>query len=280
MLSGLSDGAQFNIKAGLTEYSLLAGYTGLLNKKDADIIISQSDYNESLDPNYYFAPQRIFVGFETKFLEIFERHDLNLELYGQFDLRSTDADHTQYLEVSLEGRPLREFRYRAYVIGESWWNPTFNLSLAMGLRLQLTIPEAAGLVALLNVDWASGSSGSIRAFAPLKQTPVAYIYTSSFSDIISASLGATVRVVDGFHVGVTFYGLFRSSGNPPADIAFPSTANSPVLGYEGLLTSDINLASDLKLNIKGGAFIPNTADGYPAGTPVRWLAGLELTLNI
>ena len=280
IVSGLSDGAQFALKFASSELTLQAGYTGLINKTDANIVISQSDLNESFDPIYYFAPTRVFAGFKAKFLEVLDRHDFDVELHGQFDLRPNDVQNTQYLEVGMEGRPERWFKWRAYVIGEAWENPIFNLSAAVGVRFQFSIPEAAGLVILINADWASGSSGGLRAYAPLNQTPVAFIYRASFTDIIATSLNATIRPVEGINTGLSAYGLFRASNNLPSDPLFPAGSNSLFLGFEALLNADITITSDLLLTIRAGGFFPNTSDAYLPGTPSRWLANIDLKLSI
>jgi hypothetical protein len=284
IINGLSDGLFFRYNYATLELSLQSGFTGLTAQQDANIVLSATDYADyqNPDPNArpYFAPNRIFVGLKAKALELFERHDLAFELFGQFDLRPTDAMHTGYAELSAEGRPLQWFKWRVYAIGELWGDARSSVSMAAGGRAQLSFPALLGLVAVANVDWASGSELPFRQFGPLYQGQVAQIYPLVFADSLTFSLNAAVRPASGLMVGATGYALLRASANAPTDPAFPAGATSPYLGTEADLNIDWTVSSEFKVGLKGGAFFPNTAaDAYgPAALP-RWLGSFQARLT-
>lgn len=283
-----TDGVYARYSQDTLEFSLLGAYTGLTAQQDANIVISAADFAQydqpadadTFDPELYFAPDRLVAAFRFKVLELLERHDLGVDLVGQFDLRPTGAMHTFYAQLQLEGRPLQWLKWRAYGVGELWVNEATAFSMAAGGKLQLTFPDVLGLVAVAGFDWASGQvADGLSQYGAITQEQVGSIYSAVFADTMAANLRASLRPAAGLELGLNAWGIMRASGNAPQDEDFPATGTAWYLGTEGLMSVDLTLSSELKLGIKAGAFLPNTAaDAYGADALPRLLAALRLDM--
>lgn len=282
ILSGTADGATARFISGLLESSVQLGYTGLQYRKDANVVITESDLADTNNPEKYFAPGRIFGAGRLKFLELVERHDLGIDVVGQFDLRSGDWAHTFYAEVFGEGRPLQWFKWRSYLIGQLWVDDLVQPAMAAGARFQFTFPAVLGLILVQNTEWASGTGGDLRQFAGINQTPVARILPLAFGDVISASLNAQIRPARGVTLSLVGNGLFRASSSVPADsLGMPVGASSRYVGTELTGQFDWTISSEFKWGLSGGAFFPNTAeDAYTASAKIRTLAALEAVFEL
>lgn len=279
ILSGTLDGLTVRETLGRLEVAVAGGYTGLSAQEDANIFLSSEDVADYQDASSapYFAPKRVFGQLAARWLELLPRHDLTFELVGQHDLRPGHDVDSAYAELFAEGRPASWFRWQTYGIGEAWSDTSSVPSVAGGLRGQGSFPKLSSLLVLANVEWASGSNGTLRAFTGINQRQVAPISPEVFSNTVTGELAFNLKVFEGAHLGAQGYTIFRTSDQAPTDTAFPTAATSWFLGNEALLTLDYAYAGAFTGEVKFGAFIPNTAgDAYGASASPRWLGSVDL----
>ena len=102
LASGLLDGARWTGSLGALGASAGLFYTGLLNKKSAEIVLTAADGADLLDADRFFAPPRLLAvlsGGLRNPPDFLSR--LSAQAVGQFDLRGgSDTLHSQYLTLT------------------------------------------------------------------------------------------------------------------------------------------------------------------------------------
>ena len=281
VLSGLSDGARVDLVLGNLAWYASAGYRGLLYKGDARSAIDADDAAIDNDDKAYFAPSRAFLGGGVRLTELLPGQDVGMEAWAQLDLAGTGTTtHTAYLEPFIEGRLGRSIRWRAYGIGELGMGDSFFAAMAAGGMFRLSIPEVRNLRLTQSVAWASGKSGGFEAFTPIRQLPVGSASTFTFTDIVYASLDASLSILPGVSGSAGGGAIFRASTNQPSGTALRADADTSYLGAELNARGSVRLSSDLSAGASAGLFIPETGSAYPKDTPLRFTASFTATFTL
>jgi len=281
VLSGLSDGARADLVLGNLTWYATAGYRGLLYKGDARSSIDVDDAAIDNDDKAYFGPSRAFLGAGVRLTELLPGQDVGAEFWAQLDLAgSGTATHTAYFEPFIEGRVGRSIRWRAYGIGELGMGDSVFAAMAAGGMLRLSIPEVRNLRLTQSVAWASGKTGGLVAFTPIRQLPVGSASTFTFTDIVYASLDASLSIMPGVSGSAGGGALFRASDNQPSGTALREGSDADYLGAELNARASVRLSSDLSAGASAGLFIPETGSAYPEGTPLRFTASITATFTL
>lgn len=125
------DGIGFDFGYPGSSGRLVLGYTGLINKNYASILLSKADATDDADDDVIFASPRFVGSLSWEFPDIFARQTLNLAIIAQEDLRHLFEDtleegretqdptrggrvDTQYVGVGLSGPLMRSLYYDTY----------------------------------------------------------------------------------------------------------------------------------------------------------------------
>ncbi|PKL24502.1 MAG: hypothetical protein CVV47_08640 [Spirochaetae bacterium HGW-Spirochaetae-3] len=250
IVNSLLDGAKAELALGTTLLSASAGYSGLIFKDDASMLIDTDDDNINSDDGLVFAPKRLVLSMGARFVELLALHDFGVDGWAQFDLDSggSAVTHTQYLEPYIEGRVGRTLRWRFWSALELGQDPDFFYALASGARLRMTLPETYGLRLTGALSWAGGDydgTGAMAAFKPVTSSSLSTIGTTLFSDALSASVDAQVSPARGLAVGSNCAADFSADG---------------YLGFEISGRAAYRPVNDFSATFTGGAFIPSAGD--------------------
>jgi hypothetical protein len=127
------DGIRFDFSYPGSSLQLALGYTGLINKNYASIVLSREDGVSEMDDDELFASPRFVGSLAWEFPEIFARQNLNLAVIFQEDLRNlvvgdvlkegTEVQDptrggsvdTQYVGAGLSGPIMESFYYDLYL---------------------------------------------------------------------------------------------------------------------------------------------------------------------
>jgi len=265
LLEGLYDGAQAELSLGNTTLNLAGAYTGFLYKNDALVSIDTDDAVVNGSSSTYFAPKHILSELGARWVEVLPGQDLGLEAWGQFDLESGTPTNGFYLQPYIEGTIGRSLRWRGWVQYELSYDTSAHNALAAGLLARTSVPELVGLRLTGSVIWASGASGGIAAFTPIKSGPIDAATDLTFSDVLSAAFDASISPGQGLGIGFTGASLFRP--------------NSYFLGSEGALNASFRFTSDAYATLTLGAFAPG-AEAAAAGQSSRLSASLSAGFSL
>ncbi|MDY5634395.1 MAG: hypothetical protein SPF29_07480 [Treponema porcinum] len=102
-----ADGLNFKVSSQTVDFNIFAGYTGLLNAKEVTILTpADTEYEESDDDFYAFAPKYLPFGFSFAFPSVFGNQHISLEGWGFADLNGDDCNR-YYGMLGLDGYLLR-----------------------------------------------------------------------------------------------------------------------------------------------------------------------------
>jgi hypothetical protein len=221
------------------------------------------------------------MGAGVRLTELLPGQDVGAEFWAQLDLSgSGTTTHTVYFEPFIEGRLGRSIRWRTYGIGELGMGDSVFASMAAGGMLRLSIPEVRNLRLTQSVAWASGKTGGLEAFTPIRQLPVGSASTFTFTDIVYVSLDASLSIMPGISGSAGGGALFRASENQPSGTALRADSDADYLGAELNARASVRLSSDLSAGASAGLFIPETGSAYPEGTPPRFTASITATFTL
>jgi hypothetical protein len=281
VLTGLSDGALLEADSGNTTFYLTGGYRGLLDKEDAYSLIDARDVAIYADPNQYFAPSRAFAGLGARFAELLEKHTFGVEAFGQFDLADSSSKvHTQYLEPYIEGRLGGRFAWQAWYVAELGESPDLFFASAAGGMVRLDLPEAANFKLTGTTWWASGATGSLSAFSPIREAPIDATNFFTLTDLLKAKLDASIMPLGDLVVDLGVAGYFRNSAIDPENQGALRADAVYFRGIEASAGASGKLSSELSADLTGGVFFPNDLTAYPSGTPPRWMTELYVDFDL
>jgi hypothetical protein len=281
VLAGLSDGTRLEADFGNASFYLTGGYRGLLYKNDAYSHMNANDAELNADDDRYLAPARAFAGIGARLAELVKKHDLGIEFFSQFDCSdSSEKIHTQYFEPYIEGKLSRLLSWQAWGIFETAESPDLSSSLAAGEMLRLSMPELAGFKLTQTAHWASGSTGSLSAFVPIRAASIDATSFFTFTDLLKIKLDASLMPLNHLVVDLALAGYFRNATVDPENQAQLRSDAGYFRGTELSASASSKLSSDLSLNLSTGVFIPDTATAYPDGTPPRYMAELYAAFDL
>ena len=279
--SGLFDGARWTGSLGSLGASAGLFYTGLLNKKSAEIALTAADGADLLDADRFFAPPRLVAVFSgglrnpPAFLS-----RLSAQAAAQFDLRGgSDTLHSQYLTLTA-GMPAGEaFGFEATVAAalaeRSGEDPAFHAASA--LRASWDPPGALKDQAYLGFRAATGADGGFPNITSLEQGSV---FTPGPSGLASARIGYRARPSAVLGAEAQAVGFFRFAEGGPADAELDPGSDSSWLGAELYASLTWTPFSDLSVLAGTGIFLPASGGAFLPDTPVRWLLSVAAVLSL
>ncbi len=285
---GLStlDGLDLLLSVAQTDIRLVAGYTGLLRASDAAILLSSDDFLASGDPSIFFAPPRLYYGLDLRFVELLGSADLGLGFSGQADLRqgALDPTNSQYLRLLLSGPLGRGLSYDLsglleFIQHSAQAEPS-GIAAAASAGIQWYDPARLGSKLNLDIDWASGSGGGLRRYAPIGTSDAGEAYAIPFASMLRLKAAYLLAPTRDFTAALGLTAFMRAGEDTPSDPEYLSTATGVWLGEEGLVSLGWSVLSDLRLNLTAAAFLPAWGITYPETAPLRWKAALGLRLDI
>lgn len=195
------DGVSVGLSTAAADFSVFAGYTGLLNSKEVTIITpDDTEYEESSGALYTLAPKYLPFGFSAVFPSLFANQNLSFEGWGFVDFNG-DSYSRYYASVGLDGFLMSRLFYKIQtVFGTENFESLMNLTL-----FSLDFNPVNKLGVRLYGVYASGEQGKLSAFSGFSSVTAV---SARFEDILYSSL-----LTGGFVVSNTFGNiLFVSAG--------------------------------------------------------------------
>ncbi len=279
--SGLLDGARWTGSLGPLGASAGLFYTGLLNKKSAEIALSAADAADLLDADRFFAPSRLMAAFSAGFREppaFLSR--LSAQAAAQFDLRGgADTLHSQYLTLSA-GIPAGdaygfEVTAAAALAEQSGSDMAFHAAGAV--QASWDPPGALRDQAYLGLRAASGGSGGFPNITALEQGSV---FTPGPSGLASARIGYKARPSPVLSADAQAIGFLRFPEGGPADAELDPASDAAWLGAELYASLTWTPFSDLSVLAGAGMFLPASGGAFLPDTPARWLLSVAAVLSL
>jgi hypothetical protein len=286
---GLFDGVQFFYNSGVGSFHIGTWYTGLLYKKNINILITDND-RENYDTlvnygdflNTYFAPRRIFASIGWDHSSVGEFIHLNAAIIGQFDLtKENEKYHSQYL-ILKAGIPLRNFFIELGGSLELYQTPAdesqFNIALAGEFGMYWLFSQKFDSRLSLSGRIASGVIENFcGAFNPITTKYYGYIFQQTLSGLSVYTLNYSGRMAK--TLGTSVSAAYFIRGDLGTYNGYPVSDNSK--GY--FLGPDLSAkiiwspASDLQFNFISGVFVPAMGNAGPEKKP-QWHIGLSATM--
>jgi len=286
--SGLFDGVQFSHNSSAGIFGVGAWYTGLLYKKTAYITMTDNDrgiYESELDfgdfVNTYFAPARLLASLNWEHPSIAELFSLKTAITAQIDLSDANEKlHTQYLTVKASV-PVKSLLFE---IGGSLEalqaDDKFTMAFAGDFGVFWTLPSSfhsrlsfAGHIAGGRVD------DFIGAFVPVTTKVFSGVFQPKLSALSILTLNYTARLGETIGAGLSASCFVRNDLGTHTKYPVSEDSEGYFLGTEIFARITWSPASDLQLNIGGGAFLPALGDAGPEEQAL-WRAEITVTLAI
>lgn len=242
-----ADGVNVRLSAAAADFSVFAGYTGLLNSKEVTIITPRdTEYEERTDDFYTLAAQYLPFGFSLSFPSLFANQNVSFEGWGFVDLNGDDW-HRWYASAGLDGFLMSRLSYRLQtVFGTENFESLMNLT-----SFSLDFNPVRKLDMRLYGVYASGSQGNLSAFNGFSSVTAV---SARFEDILYSSLLAG---------GLTVSDIFGNCLLVSAGALVLFDVSGSAAEYFGMqFTADIlwNMFSDVQLGFSASQLICRQAD--------------------
>ncbi len=280
---GLYDGVLANFTVMENPLRAALFYTGLLNKKNAQIILTTADLMDYADDDVFFASRRIVAAVDYGINGVFgSKNVLTLGLLGQFDLRGDEPKlNSQYLSLSYAFNQISniEIGIDAVAAFEETKDDPFRLASALTFDLSWSLPYNRSHNLFTSSQWASGDTDAFIPYRPINDISVGEVFSPSISGLVFLQLGYGARLLP------TLYGEFqanyfiRTDLNTVYDPDIDPSSDSHLLGGEFAVTAIWSPLSDLALIAETGIFLPRMGGAFMDDAPVQWLASLILVLS-
>lgn len=223
----VSDGVLLKIVQPSVEYSIYAGYTGLLNQLDV-AILSPADYFTPYTEWYSYAYKYLPFSLSVEIPSLFLNHTFNAQVSGFLDidhLEKNDGYDRFYASLSFFG-PIAGPLYYSIVssIGSEKLKTITNYS-AVSLQMFLT----SFLTIKLNAEYASGKQGVLSPFVGFTSSPAYFsVKYPELSGVILPNLDILLTT-----------NSFLFNVNTKLVLDFP---------YKEIVTKGVNLSGNMMLN--------------------------------
>jgi hypothetical protein len=233
----------------------------------------------------YFASRRFLAALDYEHPSLAEFIRLRTALIGQFDLNNHDGRlHSQFLTVKAAA-PYKNILYvdaggalellqatgedislgMTGEIGLSWMLPT-----VISDRLSLLGRFASGT---------DGNGGRMGAFSPLTTKTQGAILKAKFSGIALVQAEYSARLHQNLSADLTGIYFFRSDRETYLGGRY-TAKDGGLIGGELSARLIWIPASDLRLTLGGGAFLPQLGNAADDGAPTLWRAELGAVFEL
>jgi hypothetical protein len=283
VFSSLFDGIGTVWNTGGTRLKAGAFYTGLLYKKSAYIIMTNSDLADYHKGDVYFASRRLAFALNWEAASFLDtRSQVDLGVLAQIDLNDTeDTLHSQYLLA----------RWRRS-LGRGWYadlgtileveerNRKEGLGFALYLSPFLVPAGRPGDRLFFNARFASGNwNDTMRSFKPVTAGAQGRILRARFSALSLLELGYSALLFPRLEGEAAAAYFFRTDRETYYDHDMDSSSRSPALGGEISARLTWTPASWCGASLGFGVFLPQTGRAYEGGAETKWLLDAGLTLS-
>lgn len=247
---------------------LAGGYTGLLLKQNASIVMSAGDVTDQFDEFTTTAPPRWIGQLEIDFPELFARQTLVLGGIVQHDRRSGNEDtvDTQYGYFGLSGRIAGGLYYQTGGVyggvqrkdASPAIDDKSGSMIAASHRFLLFMESLARSVVSVRGLYASGSDDQFKGYTPITSVNTITLAPVPVSDLLLGSAEYTLRPFFrsqsqlARNIGFSAYGAALFAADPTGDDAYRGTETGARIALRPF--------SDIGGSIKVGAFIPDEGD--------------------
>jgi hypothetical protein len=312
-----ADGFALAFKYPSFEFAFRSGYTGLVSRSDANILLSLADEANAAGSSHYFASPRLVTqagislpslfgqAFALSFInqdDLNDRAGLLKEGDLAFDPSRGGRISTQYFELQGEGaiKTVSYSAFFAYGLGKTlYWNAdsyaTADISsFILGAKaiVPVDIPfldeaNAVGYFLVASGDKnatgpTEGASASVyKAFNPITQATLSNVFTPKLSNLVlvGASLEAAPSLL-GYKLPsqVKLMSFFRPTAGPVSASGIDSTSTSAYLGTGLDLNASCRFFPDLELSLASGVFVPGSA--FASGRGLLYSLSATATLSL
>jgi hypothetical protein len=277
------DGLTVDFQVGNAIISGLVGYTGLFPVDSMPIFISADDTAASEDEATYFSSPRLVAYVRTRFVELFLRQDMLVDVGAQFDLHASPVDpiHSQYLSLAVSGALATGLYHDTFVsIGLVESSAGLSLTLLASGELSYHVPSAMGLYANLGILYASSGRGVLSSFRPIVQSHLGFAFDCYLGNNLLGYLSLNVRPFEWLKVGIKGMTYFRSSDVEINDAEFVDASTEIYLGTEAQAYLSFLISSDFALELQGGVFFPYAGGTFESTAQPRMIAACFATLSL
>jgi len=255
------DGFNLELVQGFGNLAFFAGYTGLLNARQEETLMTVDDsIDAATDDIYALGAQRVVGKAVLHIPELFAGTDLLFQAMGQYDLRDQlDPDaaeimHTVYGTVMLTGAVNPALFYTVsgtFQTGILDSDDTYSLHsiLAVGRLDYYPVPATQVYTEIL---YTSGEDSFFSHFQPITSQDAGTLYAGGYSNIIRGTAGVSYNSMD----------MLNLDGSI-AVFLYPQEVD----GFDGLYTAtEINVGatfratSDLRMRGSGALLFPKDED--------------------
>ncbi len=268
------DGFILEAVSGFGNLSFFAGYTGLLNARQEETLMTADDAADSATDDVYAIGARRIVGKMVFHIpELIGSSDLLFQALGQYDMRDhldsspEEVMHTVYGTVMLTG-PINPTLF--YTVSGTFQtgvldsDDTYSLHsiLAVGRLDYDPLPATQIYTEIL---YTSGEDDFFSHFQPVTFQDAGTLYTGGFSNIIKGTAGVNYNSMDMFNLDASV-----------AVFLYPQEVD----GFDGLYTAtEVNAGatfratSDLRMRGSGALLFPKDED-------MTYQAELKVVFNL
>jgi hypothetical protein len=288
--NGFFDGAQYYYNSRIGSFNVGAWYTGFQYKKRVNIAMTEDDQTalntpfEYGDIDTYFASKRVVASIGWEHPSIGELVHLNTAVIGQVDLNGTDTDyHSQYV-ILKAAMPIDNFLFelggsvefsQQTVADENKFKTAFVGELGLFLLFPSKFNSRLSFTGIIA---SGGTNDSIGTFIPITGKEYGYILRSNITGLSIFSLNYSTKFNNFFGGSFTASYFVRNDGT---FVNYPVSTDSSeyFLGPEASFRITWSPASDLQLNLGGGAFFPSLGDAGPK-EDIKWRVDLSVIMSI
>ncbi|TVR07076.1 MAG: hypothetical protein EA403_00205 [Spirochaetaceae bacterium] len=300
VLNHVADGGVARLTVPWGRFRLAGAYSGLLLSPSSSIRISQTDYLEQSADSEFFGPRRIIGLFDATF------GAATIFTVAQFDLRD-DADgdsiDTQYFGLNVAGRVSDSMFAETVLIVSTGQtvvgaaeDSLFSFVFGTGVRWfaeerRFSQASARALVATPFLPLEEDIGINISEYRPITEPTLGLVFNPRLSNLILTEATYSIRpfagpmrsAADSLRLSAALRGFFRAyKGDSDYLAAMNPDSDALYLGTEVELGLSAVILTDLRLGLRGGAFVPNSGpDGaFAADRAAEWVVRFDLTTTL
>jgi hypothetical protein len=279
--AGLFDGFTGNVVVERARLNVGVFYTGLLNKKTAEIVMTPSDIMDYLDKDHYFASRRLLFSAGVDFPALTSQSSLAANVLLQFDKNDTVTSlNTQYLSAKytfLLREPLS--LNGAVVLGLAEdQNSDTSILFALAAGVDWEVPGALRDMLQGEIRFSNGVANKNAAFTSVSGIYQGQVFRPQLPGLMTFNGKYITRFHENFSASAEARYFIRTDGETQVGIKYPSSSKRFLGGelYGALTWAPV---SDLKATLGGGFFFPNMGDVFASDEPVWSKLAVGVTLS-
>ncbi len=297
VINHVADGGIARLTVPWGRFRLAAAYSGFLLSPSSSIRISQTDYLEQSADSEFFGPRRMIGLLDATF------GSATLFAVAQFDLRDEadgDSIDTQYFGLNVAGRVSDSLFSETLLIVSTGRTAVgaaedslFSFVFGTGVRWfaeerRFSQASARALVATPFLPLEEDIGINISEYRPITEPTFGLVFNPRLSNLILAEGTYSIRpfagpvrhAADSLRLSVAGRMFLRAyKGDSDYLAAMNPDSDALYLGTEMELGVSAVILTDLRLGLRGGAFVPNSGTGgaFAAERAAEWVVRFDLT---